>query len=370
MQRREFLTGISLLSGGFIFYRCGLAGPAPAPGQCSGYKPITINGQRIVTVDVHGHTFFPQVNQIIQTRSENGQTARKLPSGERRGSSGVNLFKDLTDLDLRLQQMDAMGIDIQIISPSPGQYNYRADRDLALQTTRIQNHGMAELAASHPDRFAAMGTVSLQHPELAVSQLEEGVKDLGLRGFMIGTLIGEDELSNRKFEKFWAKAEELGTVVFIHPLGSSANDRLQHFNMNFVIGTPLEEAVVVSHLIFGGVLDRYSKLKICIAHGGGYLPYYIGRSDNCYHSRQPCQNISKPPSEFLRQLYYDSRVFRPDTLRLLVDTAGASQVMLGTDYPFPVQDPNPAGLICHIPGLTAQEQEAILGKNALKLFGI
>jgi aminocarboxymuconate-semialdehyde decarboxylase len=366
MKRREFLSKVSALSGGLVFYQCGLATCAFGADTCPGHATVTINGRRIVTVDIHGHTFFPQLIRLMgdNVAAETGDNQQAPPSADFRSR--------MTDFDRRLQDMDSAGIDFQIVSPSPRQYFYEADRELAQQSVRIQNEGMAELTATNPARFAAMGALAMQYPELAIAQLEEGVAKLGLKGFMIGALIGKDELSHTKFEKFWAKVEELNTVIFIHPLGSAdgLNERFTHFNLGRVVGTPLEETLAMSHLIFGGVLDRYPGLKICIAHGGGYLPYFMGRSDNCYEWHPTCQTMDRPPSEYLHRLHYDSRVFKTDTLRHLVDVAGASQVMLGTDYPFPIQESNAAGLVCSTPGLSAKEQEAILGRNAMELFGL
>ena len=173
-------------------------------------------------------------------------------------------------------------------------------------------------------------------------------------------------------EEIWAKAAELGTVIFVHPLGTAylADQDFTQFNLAFVSGTQLLEIFAVTHLLFGGVLDRHSDLNICIAHGGGYLPYFMGRSDNCYESNPACQTMEQAPSDYLRLLHHDSRVFKHDTLRHLIDVAGASQIMLGTDYPYPVQNMDPTGFICSTPGLSVTEKAAILGGNATALYSL
>jgi aminocarboxymuconate-semialdehyde decarboxylase len=270
----------------------------------------------------------------------------------------------------RLDDMDQQGIDVEALSINP--YWYKADRDLASEVVRVQNEKLAEFCATEPERFVGLASVALQHPDLAVGQLEEGVKRYNLRGALVGGSVEGAELANLKFEPFWAKAEELGVVIFIHPQGTAElESRLKGNGMlENVIGNPLETAIALSHLIFEGTLDRYPGLKIVAAHGGGYLPSYAARSDaggTTFPAR--FTPIAKKPTEYLRQLYFDSLVFTPEALRHLVAETGSSQIVLGTDYPFPWTS-TAVDHILATPGLSDAERIAMLGGTAARLLGI
>lgn len=263
-----------------------------------------------------------------------------------------------------------MGINFQVISPSPSQYYYWAEVDLAKQLVAAQNGSIAFLCAQHPDRLAGLGNIALQHAELALEQLTHCVKSLGLRGVEISSAVSGVDLADQRFEKFWAKAEELDCVVFLHPWGCSLGERLnQHYLAN-IIGQPIETTVAISKLIFGGVLDRYPRVKICAAHGGGYLPSYIGRSDWAYRVRAESRGMKRKPSEYLRQIYFDTVVYTPEGLRHLIEQVGATQVVLGTDYPFDMGFYDVHGLISSVPGLAEQERDLILGGNAARLCSL
>ena len=247
---------------------------------------------------------------------------------------------------------------------------------MARQIIRIQNEKLAEVCAASSDRTVAFATVALQYPELAAEQLEEGVKKLGLRGAAILTNVNGEELSSARFHPFWAKAEDMGVLIFMHP-GQGGPPELQkrlqgNGLLTNVIGNPLETTIALSHLIFEGTLDRFPRLKICASHGGGYLPSYSARSDHgCLVFPDLCSKtpLKKHPTEYLRQLYFDSLVFTPEALRHLVAECGASQIMMGTDYPYPWT----ATAVDHIlntPSLTDSDCMAILGGTASKLLGI
>ena len=279
---------------------------------------------------------------------------------------------------MRLQAMDEQGIDVEALSINPNWY--KTDRDLAKQIIKIQNEKLAEACAANPERFVAFATVALQHPDLAAEQLEEAVKKYGLRGAGIGGNVAGEEISDPKFHPFWAKAEELGVVVFIHPQADGATTQLgPRFKGNGylgnVIGNPLETTIALSHLIFEGTLDKFPGLKIIAAHAGGFLPSYAGRSDHgCPTRPDLCPGgthgpIKKQPSEYLKQLYYDTMVFRPEGVRHLVAEVGASQLLVGTDFPYPWTK-TAVDLILKTPGLSDDDKTAILGGTAAKLLGI
>jgi aminocarboxymuconate-semialdehyde decarboxylase len=273
----------------------------------------------------------------------------------------------------RLHAMDAQGIDVEALSINP--YWYKADRDIARRVITLQNEKLAEACATHPERFVAFASVALQHPDLAAEQLEDGVKKYGLRGASIGGSVNGEELSDPKFHPFWAKAEQLGVLVFIHPQGTAELNSTSRLKGNGllenVIGNPLETTIALSHLIFEGTLDRFPGLKICAAHGGGYLPSYAGRSDHgCLTFPDHCTGVlKKKPTEYLRQLYFDSLVFTPEALRHLAAETGASQIVLGTDYPYPWTQ-TAVDHILDTPGLSDAERVAMLGATAAQLLGI
>ncbi len=246
------------------------------------------------------------------------------------------------------------------------------DRDTVTQVINVQNEKLAGLCAKYPDRFVAFASVALQYPDLAAEELELGMKRYNLKGAAIGGHVSGDELSNPKFDPFWKKAEELGAVVFMHPQGiPELNKRLAGGGgLTNVIGNPLETTIFLSHLIFDGTLDKFPGLKIVAAHAGGYLPSYVGRSDyGCNRFPEGCKGAKKKASDYIRQLYFDSMVFTPEGLRHLVAECGASQIMIGTDYPFPWSTTT-VDHVLQTPGLSDADKRAILGENAAKLLKI
>jgi aminocarboxymuconate-semialdehyde decarboxylase len=271
----------------------------------------------------------------------------------------------------RFRAMDEQGIDMAALSINP--YWYKAERDLAQALIKLQNEKLAEVCAAQPDRFVGFASVALQHPDLAAQQLEEGVKKLGLRGGSVGTNVNGEDLADPKFHPFWAKAEQLGCLIFMHPTGTVGFEKRLGGNggLTNVIGNPLETTIALSHLIFEGTLDRFPGLKICAAHGGGYLPSYAARSDaGCVTFPNRCTKpLKKKPTEYLKQLYYDSIVFTPEAMRHLAAQVGTGRIVMGTDYPFPWEKAA-VNLILGTPGWTDAERAAILGGTAARLLGI
>ena len=334
-------------------------------------------GNRCLTVDLHCHAFVTEVEQLVKDRPEK----EAEPAMQRRAMGAASAeynrttmlpaaFPKLTNLELRLRDMDAMGVDIQVISPTSVQHYYWADLDLAREIVRTTNDKIAESCAKYPDRLLALGNVALQHPELSIEQLDHCIGELGMRGVEISTAVNGLELDDPRFAPFWARAEELGCLVFIHPFGTSLGERVSRFYLQNVIGQPIETTIALSHLIFGGVLDRHPGLKILAAHGGGYLPSYIGRSDHAYDTRPDAHSMRKAPSEYLRQLNFDTLVYTPEILRHLISQVGASQVVVGTDYPFDMGAYAVHEVLDAVPGLSEAEKTAILGGNALRLLGL
>jgi len=359
--RREFLeTTVGALAG-IAFVGCDLMTAAPAWAQ-GRRREVVVNGRRAKTVDIHAHCQVPEALALMGLKL--GAPGSPLPP----------VLHMATQVSERLRAMDAQGIDVEALSINP--YWYKADRDLARQLIKMQNEKLAEACAANPDRFVAFATVALQHPDLAAEQLEEGVKKYGLRGAGTGGSVNGEELSDPKFHPFWAKAEQLGVLVFIHPQGTGiASEAPNRFKGNGlldnVIGNPLETTIALSHLIFEGTLDRFPGLKICAAHGGGYLPSYAARSDavGTTFPDRITRQTRKKPTEYLRQLYYDSIVFTSEALRHLVAETGSGQIVMGTDYPFPWTKTS-VDHILGTPGLTDDERIAMLGGTAARLLGI
>jgi len=346
------------------------------PTEGRGQSVQATRGRKPVTVDVHCHVLTLEVEKLVSScpekQSESTEHLRMYgaESVEYNRKLFASLIPQLTDIDERLRRMDAMGVDIQVISPSPNQYYYWADVDLARQIVAVQNEHIASVCAAHPERLRGLGNVALQHPELCVEQLGDCVGKFGLRGVEISSAVNKLELSDERFNRFWSRAEELGCLIFVHPLGTSLGERVNRHYLGNIIGQPIETTIALSHLIFGGVLDRHPGLKICAAHGGGYLPSYVGRSDHGFAVRPEAAKIKHKPSEYLKRIYFDSLVYTPEGLRHLIEEVGAAHILLGTDYPFDMGAYEPHKFLAAVPGLTEQQREQILGGNAARLLGI
>jgi aminocarboxymuconate-semialdehyde decarboxylase len=311
-------------------------------------REVVVNGTKATVIDMHAHCAIGEAMALV------GQTPQK--------------WLELTDPSTRIAAMDAQAIDIEALSINP--YWYSFDYDQARAVIALQNEKLAEFAAGNPERFVALASVALQHAELAAEQLEHGVKQLGLRGALVGGSVNGEELANPKFHPFWAKAEELGCVIFIHPQGTAElASRLQgNGGLENVIGNPLETTIALSHLIFEGTFDRFPGLKILAAHGGGYLPSYAARSDAGGRTfPERFTPLKKDPTAYLKDLYYDTIVFTPEALRHLAAEVGPSQIVVGTDYPYP-WTATEVEHVLETPGLTDKEKLAILGGTAKKLL--
>jgi aminocarboxymuconate-semialdehyde decarboxylase len=332
-----------------VFVSCGGTG-APSGRR----REVVVNGKRVKTVDVHAHCAVPAAMALMGRALE---TEALL----------------MTNTAERIRAMDEQGIDVEALSINP--YWYTAERDVAQKLIQIQNETLAEICAAQSDRFVAFATVALQHPDLAVEQVEQGIKRYGLRGVSLGGSVEGSELSDPRFHPFWAKAEALGVLVFIHPQGTAELEQTGRLKGNGLltntIGNPLETTIALSHLIFEGTLDRFPGLKICAAHGGGYLPSYAARSDAVQTTfpQRMTGTLKKKPTEYIRQLYFDSIVFTPEALRHLAAEAGPNQIIMGTDYPFPWTSTS-VDHILSTPGLSDADKIAMLGGTAAKLLGI
>jgi aminocarboxymuconate-semialdehyde decarboxylase len=256
---------------------------------------------------------------------------------------------------------------MQVVSPSiMQQCSYAFEPQEALELDRRSNERVAEMVAQHKDRLIGLGSLPLHDAALSAAELERCVRDLGLRGVIVSSHINGIELGDARLRPFWAKAEELGAVIFIHPAGSTEQRMLRN-RLMITVGQPLEEAYALSSLIYEGVMDQFPKLKILVAHGGGYLPFYTGRHDNEYrYGRAP--QLKGDFSSYLPRFFYDTVLFNPDMLEFLVTKVPSSHVMLASDYPF--AEKKPVEYVRRAKKIGKKEQDAILGANAARLFGI
>ncbi|MHB8381604.1 MAG: amidohydrolase family protein [Candidatus Binataceae bacterium] len=325
-------------------------------------------------VDIHAHAIIPQAEAIA--RSDPGWARANELAAIASGPASAEYNRKLmateyrtkfADLEVRLSAMDAMGIDVQAVSLAPI-YHYWAGPELARKIAASANEGLATLCARRPDRLAGLGMLSMQHPDLAVEQLEQAIIGFGLKGAIISTAVNDSELADPKYDALWAKAEELEALVFVHPAGCPLGARLAPYYLSNLIGNPADTTIALAHLIFGGVFDRFPKLKLCAAHGGGYFPAYVSRFDHGWTVRPEAHTCREAPSQYLRRIWFDSLVYSPAQLELLVRRAGASQVVIGTDYPFDMGVGDPLERLAAATGLSGAEQAAIRGENAARLL--
>ena len=340
------LVGSSVLGEG--------AAQTPKVSTPASRREVRVGGKRVKVVDVHAHAVFPEVAELLK----DGPLARAARGG------GRALGPD------RLHEMDKRGIDVQAVEVNTFWW-YPADRDLATKIVDTHNAGLAKWCEVHSDRFVALTSPALQFPDLAAQQLEHAVKQLGMRGAAIGGHVNGEPLSMPKYDPFWAKAQELNVLIFMHPNNAENIAKPGALegagDLGNVVGNPLETTLFLSHLIFDGVLDRFPGLKICAAHAGGYLPSYLGRTDVACEVRQNAKCVNKKkPHEYLRdQILADSMVFSAEGIRHLVAEMGASQIVYGTDMPFVWPDTVDAILTAEIPDA---QKEAILGGNLVQLL--
>jgi len=325
-------------------------------------------------IDVHGHLLVPEVNALAAGHPREAADAAAERTAFGAHSIEVNqqqikrVFPQLTDVSRRLEDMAASQVTHQIVGPMP-MHRYWAEPDLALTLTRTVNEAVATHCRRAPTQLRGLGTLPLQHPDLAVSELEYAMNGLGLRGVSVSTNVDGRELADPAFDVVWEAAAELGAVVFIHPWGCSLGERLGRNFLGNTVGQPVETTLALSHLIFAGTLDRHPALKLLAAHGGGYLPTYIGRSDHAWHTRPDAHTCAEPPSTYLRRLWYDALVYTPVALRHLIEAVGVDRVMLGSDYPFDMGVDDGVARIREA-GLDEGDVTRLLSGNAASLFGL
>jgi len=317
-----------------MMYTCAPSGGAASH---SGHRKVVKRGNKTLAVDLHCHVHVPEAAAIAK------QTAMPAPdplvqhgsqrTADRQNWQNEHIREKATSTKVRLAEMDKMGIDVQAISTSPSHYYYRIEPELCRKTSRVINERLAEIVASHPDRFVALGTVPMQDTELAV--------------------------------------EELGAVIFLHPAGFTDTSRMKAHFLTNVIGNPLDTTFALSHIVFGGVLERYPGIKFVAAHGGGYLGHYPARMDHAFRVRPECHDfIKKTPRHYMKKIYWDTMVFGQEQLEHLVKLWGADHVVIGTDYPYDMGYYKPVAFVNGTKSLSRAQKDAIIGGNAAKLLGL
>lgn len=326
-----------------------------------------------IAIDIHAHMMHPDVYAVTVGHSAFGRSVVDPNLGPEAKAKAKErsdfVVAKMSDAKGRIADMDRMGVDTQVLSASlVHQCTYWAEPEESLRLEQQLNDRVAEMVASNPQRLIGLGTVPLRAPELAAREAARCMRELNLHGFNISTTAGDMEIGDRRLWPFWEKAAEHNAVVYIHPAGNQSPRFEKHFLWNSV-GQNFEEAMAIASLMYEGVLETFPSIKICISHGGGYMPLCMGRITRNYVEKPTTRvNMKKSPDEYLRQLYYDSCVYDHDVLRHLVEKVGASQVILGSDYP--VGERKPIEFVRATPGISAADKQKIIGLNAAAMFGV
>jgi aminocarboxymuconate-semialdehyde decarboxylase len=325
-------------------------------------------------IDIHSHVIPARIidgitrsPSLFAARIEGEAHARKVIHEQ---GYAYPLFDEFHDPEAKLESMNRKGIDISVISPAPPMFYYWADVDLAVKAAQLVNDGVADMVAAKPSRLRGMATIPLQHPDAAIAEMERVVREHGFKAIEIGTSVEGVQLAERKFRPILRRAQELGLFVFAHPYYVGAKHGLECYYLTNLIGNPLDTTVMLANLMFSGALDDLEELRICLAHGGGFTPYQIGRLVHGHKVRaETHQHSVTSPKQLLRRLYFDSLVFDPHALRYLIDLVGADHVCIGTDSPFDMGDEHPDETIQSVPRLTDDERDHICSGTALQLLG-
>jgi len=327
------------------------------------------------TVDVHAHAMpLPLLRSLADrgladVSAVHAGIVRLDPvvSGVGPGAP-LPLARSQHDVGIRLEEMDAAGVDVHAVSLPPFLFATNAtDSAFATQVVAQGNDELAAYVAGAPDRLVGLGYVPLGHPEVA-DEAVRALDELGMAGIAIGSQGGGKDLDDPVNEDLWALLAERDTFVFMHPSGMPAGPRLKDFWMPQLVGYPMETAIAVARLVFSGVLERHP-FTLCLAHGGGCLPSLRGRMDMGWERKDVAHTNDNPPSHYTKRLYYDTAVFDTTTLRRIVEDVGVEHVLMGTDHPFELGDPTPRRTVAEL-GLSEADTRAILGGTAAGLLGL
>jgi aminocarboxymuconate-semialdehyde decarboxylase len=323
------------------------------------------------TIDTHAH-FFPErfLDLVARHGPRCGATVSADATGARFIQVGLSLrtgpiTSGFIDLGERLAYMDRMGVDMHALSMTQPMV-YWADDELGLQLAAAVNDAISEAHLAHPDRFIGFAHLPFQNARLALEELERAAKLPGIRGVYMATAVRDRELSDRSFFPVYARMEELGLPLFLHPMMIN-NERLKQWYLINTLGNPFDVAIAASHLIFGGVLDAFPKLEVSLPHAGGALPILRGRLDQGFHIRDECKHLPRPPSEYLKRFTYDTISYCPEVMDYLVRLVGSDRIMMGSDYCFDIAHNDPVGVV-HEMTLDDTQREQVLWSNAARLL--
>lgn len=331
-------------------------------------------------IDIHAHFIPRNCFDVVDNKgkhygpaivvNEKGEEETVLGGHSYGGSHNFGpITKQLWDPETRIRDMDATGIDMQILSVVPSLAYYKFDAEDCLWFSQRLNEGILQVVKEYPRRFLGMATVPLQEPSMALKELDRAVNHLGLSGVQILTNINGRDLDDPELMPFYQEVEKLDVPIFIHPLGVAGAERMKKYYLANLIGNPLDTTLAAAHIIFGGVLEKFPGLKFCLAHGGGNLPYIRGRLEHGYEVRPECKvAIQQPPSHYLPLLYFETITHFLPALEYLITSVGADKIMLGTDYPHDMADSHPVSTVQSLEGISDEDKQRILGDNAARLF--
>jgi aminocarboxymuconate-semialdehyde decarboxylase len=325
---------------------------------------------RVKTIDSHTHILTQEAMRLLGKESPKVAPVLKGDTLEIDGKVVQHPHpREIWEVDLRLRDMDANAVDVQVLSPTVFTFFYGQEASLALACSMLQNEDIAAVTRQHPGRFLGLGTVPLQAPQMAADELRRSMTKLGLRGAMIGSNVNGSNLDDPALEPFWAAAEALGAFIFIHPHAGVGAERMTSYYLKNLIGLPLETTLAAASLVFGGVLERHPALKVCLSHGGGFVPYQAGRFEHGWDVRDEAKvKLKNPPAESLGRLFYDTILHSKTNLEFLIGAVGAEHVLLGSDYPF---DMGNLDCVARVQALSipAASRDLILGGYARTLLG-
>lgn len=326
-------------------------------------------------VDFHTHIIPEDIPNFVEKFG-----GARWPTLEKTCTCGANImvagqvFREVTDQvwspEKRIQDMDAEGVDIQVLSPIPVTFSYWAEAHAAEEMARIQNDFIANTVKQYPKRFIGLGTVPLQDVEVAIREMDRCIHELGLKGIEIGTNVNGKNLDDPAFTAFFEMAEKWEVPLFIHPWETLGKDRMPRHNFMYTVGMPSETALAAASLINGGVIEKFPKLKVCFAHGGGSFPYILPRLDQGWNVWPHLRLTSKPPSYYAKNFYFDSLNYDPLNLQYLIDRFGVDKIVMGSDYPFLLREIQPGKIVDETLHLSEEQRRAILGRNALAFLNI
>lgn len=329
-----------------------------------------------MNIDIHSHFLSRDCwDAIYRNGRHYAPTIVTAQNGDElmvfKGMNRGPIARQMWDPERRLKDMDAAGVDVQVLSAIPSLMYYDIEPEACLWFSRLQNDGIARIVKENPKRFVGVGSIPLQDSDIALSELDRAVNKLGLRGVEILGNVNGRPLDAPELFPFYKEMESLNLPILIHPEIAAGSAQMKKYFLSNLAGNPLDTTLAAAHLIFGGILERFPGLKFCLAHGGGYLPYQRGRWERGYLVRKECRvSISKPPSAYIPLLYFDIVTHYAPALEYLIETMGADKVLLGTDYPFDMAEDRPVDMVKGLTGISEADKQLILGGNAARIFSL